>query len=102
MYSMDDLLELVVSERAEELKIASGAAPVIVIRGERRVIEGPELTAEHAEMLLRSVADTRQMRGLRESGRAEFIHTFRNSSRFVVRARMDDEIAGFEMQRVVT
>ncbi len=99
---MDDFLELVVSERAEELRVCAGAPPVIVIRGERHVIEGPELTAENTDMLLRSVADTRQMRELRESGRAEFIHTFRKSSCFVVRARMEDEIAGFEMQRVVT
>jgi Tfp pilus assembly pilus retraction ATPase PilT len=62
MYSMDDLLHLVHSDGADELKLHVGQPPVIVIDGEQQPIEGPAITAENAEQLLRSITDTRQRR----------------------------------------
>ena len=98
---MDDLLELVGSERAEGLRLHVGTSPVIVVRGEDHNVEGPVITAENAEQLLRSVADTRQTRDIRERGAAEFVYTFRGSSRFLVRAKMKDENVGLDLQRHV-
>jgi Tfp pilus assembly ATPase PilU len=96
---MDDLLDLVSTERAEELRLHVGTPPVMVLRGEHHTVEGPEITAENAEQLLRSVADSRQMREFRERGAAEFVYKFRGSSRFLVRAMKEDENVGFDLQR---
>src|SRR5258706_13170092 len=88
MDSMDDLLSLTKAERAEELRLHVGTPPIIVIRGEHHTIEGPPITSENAEQLLRSVADTRQVREFRERGTAEFVYSFRGSSPFLVQLKI--------------
>jgi len=82
MYSMDDLLEVVSADKAEELRLHVGTPPIIVLRGEDHPVEGPAITVEDAEQLLRSMADTRQRREINERGAAEFVYTFRDSTRF--------------------
>ena len=96
---MDDLLDLVSTEHAEELRLHVGTSPVMVLRGEHHTIEGPLITAENAELLLRSIADTRQTREMRGRGETEFVYTFRGSSRFLVRAKMEDEHVAIDLQR---
>jgi Tfp pilus assembly ATPase PilU len=90
MYSMDDLLHLVHSDGADRLRLQVGQPPVIVIDGEDQQIEGPAITVDDAERLLRSITDTRQRRDLREHGEIEFICRFRHCASFVVRARIRD------------
>ena len=88
---MDDLLHLVHSDGADRLRLQVGQPPVIVIDGEDQQIEGPAITVDDAERLLRSITDTRQRRDLREHGWVEFIYRFRGRASFVVRAKMEDE-----------
>jgi len=97
MYSIDDLLELVNAERADELRIHVGAPPIIVLQGDHETIEGPAITAEDAEQLLQSIANTRQRRELRERGAVRFIYRFRRSTDFVVCARMEGESIGIDI-----
>ncbi len=91
MYSMDDLLHLVHSDGADGLKLRVGRPPVVVIDSQNQEIEGAVLTAENAEQLLQSVADTRQRRELRELGEISFIYRFRNRASFVICARIQNE-----------
>ena len=95
---MEDLLSLTTAERAEALRLHVGTPPVIVLRGEQHIVEGPPITAENAEELLRSIADTRQVREFRERGAAEFGYTFRGSSYFLVHATMEGENVGLDLQ----
>ena len=97
MYSIDDLLYLVSSDGADELRLHVGTPPVIVLGGEQHTIEGPAITTEDAEQLLQSVASTRQRRELRERGEVQFIYRFRRITDFVVRARMEDENVGIDI-----
>jgi len=97
MYSMDDLLHLVSSDGADELKLHVGAPPVVVLGGEHHTIEGPPITTEDAEQLFQSVADTRQRRELRERGAVQFIYRFRRITDFVVCARMEGENVGMDI-----
>jgi Tfp pilus assembly ATPase PilU len=90
MYSMDDLL-LVHSDGADGLKLRVGRPPVVVIDSQNQEIEGAVLTAENAEQLLQSVADTRQRRELRELGEISFMYRFRGRVSFVIRARIQNE-----------
>ena len=98
MYSIDDLLALVRTEHAEELRLRVGYPPVMVLRGEDYPVEGPALTVQGADDLLRSIANTRQMRELRDSGFIDFIYTFRNASPFLVHATLEDEIISLRLR----
>ena len=91
MYYMDDLFHLVHSDGADGLKLSVGQPPVIVLDGEYQPIEGPLITTEVAEQLLRSITDTRQRRELRERGAVEFIYRFRGRASFVVCAKIQEE-----------
>jgi len=97
MYAMDDLLHLLHSDGADELRLHVGQPPVIVLDGEQQPLEGPAITAEAAEHLLQSIANTRQRRELREHGVVEFIYRFRDRASFVVRVRMEDENVGMDI-----
>jgi Tfp pilus assembly ATPase PilU len=94
---MDDLLYLVHSDGADELRLHVGQPPVIVIDGEQQPMEGPVITAENAEQLLQSVTDTRQRRDLREHGAVEFVYRFRERVNFVVRAKLENENVGMDI-----
>jgi Tfp pilus assembly ATPase PilU len=98
MYSMSHLLELAHTEHAEQLSICVGAPPVFVIEDRRHEVEGHALTAEEAEQLLRGIANTRQMRELRARGTVQFMYTFRGATSFLVCARLQHELIGFEIR----
>src|SRR5689334_22859423 len=97
-YSMDELLALIRTQQADELKVHVGAPPVIVRKGELQPLEGPAITAEDADHLLRSLANTRQMREMWERGEMEFLYNSHNSSFFLVRARVENESVGFDVR----
>ena len=82
MYSMDNLLTLVRGEQVRELRIRAGVPPIIVSENESHTLEGPPLTGEGAEQLLRSIANTRQMRALQQSGAVEFMYHSKGGHRF--------------------
>ena len=104
-YYMTDLLALLVNQRAEELSVTPGQPPALHIRGEVHRIEGPSVSPEHASSLLRSIADTRQMRELHEHGRADFLFSFHpplwastaGSSRLRVTARTQHDEVHFQI-----
>lgn len=97
MYSMDDLLHLVHSDGADELRLHVGQPPIIVLEGEQQLLEGPTITTEDAGQLWQSIANTRQRRELREHGVVAFICRFRGRADFVVHARMEDGNVGMDI-----
>jgi len=46
MYAMDDLLDLVNAEKAEELHLDFGVPPIIRVKEELHTIEGPPVSPE--------------------------------------------------------
>jgi len=95
---MDDLLHILNSDGADELKLHVGAPPVIVLDGEHQAVEGQPITTEDGEQLLQSIANTRQRRELRERGMVQFVYRFRNVTDFVVCARMENGNVGIDIQ----
>lgn len=89
MYCMDDLLELSLREGAEELRLRSGEAPVMVIQGESIAIDVPVVTTEDVTELFQSVATAEQLKELRTCGDIHFVYVFRNSAQFGVTAKME-------------
>lgn len=98
VYSMDNLLTLVTVERAQELKLQVGTAPLIMLGEETHPLEGPSLTRECTETLLRSIAKTRHMRLLQRDGRVQFIYHFRGTSPFLVSAEVAHEGIRFALR----
>ncbi|HEU5124480.1 MAG TPA: type IV pilus twitching motility protein PilT [Verrucomicrobiae bacterium] len=83
-YSMSDLLQLVVSENASDLHIRVGTPPTIRVHGILHRVEGPALTAEDSEELMRSMTSEDHIQQVREKGGADFAFAFGEAARFRV------------------
>ena len=83
-YSMSDLLQLVVAENASDLHLRVGTPPVLRIHGILNRIEGPPLTPEDTEELMRSITSEDHIQHVRERGGADFGFAFGEMARFRV------------------
>jgi twitching motility protein PilT len=81
---MSDLLQLVVSEGASDLHIRVGVPPVIRVHGILHRVEGPSLTPEDSEELMRSITSEDHIQHVRERGGADFGFAFGELARFRV------------------
>ena len=75
-YSMSDLLQLVVSEGSSDLHVRVGVPPTIRVHGILHRVEGPALTPEDTEQLMRSITSDDHIQHVRESGGADFGFAF--------------------------
>jgi twitching motility protein PilT len=83
-YAMSDLLQLVVSEGASDLHTRVGTAPTIRVHGTLHRVEGPALTPESSEELMRSITSEEHIQQVRERGGADFAFAFGDAARFRV------------------
>jgi twitching motility protein PilT len=84
IYSMSDLLQLVVSEGAADLHLRVGVPPVIRLHGILHRVEGPPLKAEDTEELMRSITSEEHIQHVRERGGSDFGFAFGELARFRV------------------
>jgi Tfp pilus assembly ATPase PilU len=73
-YCIHDLLRVVAQEGARRLLIEIGRPPVIELKGEEHVVEGPEVTKENAAHIVERLATAEQLRELDRCGDVRFIH----------------------------
>lgn len=83
-YSMSDLLQLVVSEGSSDLHIRVAVPPTIRVHGILHRVEGPALTPEDTEELMRSITSDDNIQHVRERGGADFGFAFGDQARFRV------------------
>src|SRR5262245_38853401 len=83
-YSMSDLLQLVVSEGASDLHIRVGTPPTIRVHGILHRVEGPHLTSDDSEELMRSITWEDHSQHVRERGGADSGFAFGDAARFGV------------------
>src|ERR1051325_1578504 len=83
-YSMSDLLQMVVSENGSDLHIRVGTPPTIRVHGILHRVEGPALTSEDAEEVMRSITSEDHIQHVRERGGADFGFAFGDLARFRV------------------
>src|ERR1700755_901568 len=83
-YSMSDLLQLVVSEGSSDLHIRVGIPPTIRVHGILHRVEGPSLTPEDTEELMRSITSEDNIQHVRERGGSDFGFAFGELARFRV------------------
>jgi twitching motility protein PilT len=81
---MSDLLQLVVSEGAADLHIRVGTSPVIRVHGILHRVEGPALSSDDTEELMRSITSDEHIQHVRERGGADFAFAFGEAARFRV------------------
>lgn len=83
-YSMSDLLQLMVSEGSSDLHIRVGIPPVIRVHGILARVDGPPLTPEDSEELMRSITSEDHVQQTREKGGSDFGFAFGELARFRV------------------
>jgi len=97
---MSDLLQLVVSEGASDLHIRVGTAPTIRVHGTLHRVEGPALTPEGAEELMRSITSEEHIQQTRERGGADFAFAFGEAARFRVSVFKEKGNFGMVMRQI--
>src|SRR5213594_1239842 len=101
-YSMSDLLQLVVAEDASDLHLRVGSPPVLRIHGILNRIEGPPLTPEDTEELMRSITSEDHIQHVRERGGADFGFAFGELARFRVSVFKERGNFGTELRQIPT
>lgn len=86
MYSLKDLLNLVIQEHAEELQLEPDLPPRMVLHGKERVLDGPPVTSDDVTGLFRSIATEAQQRELELCGDIRFRYAAEHSAQFNVSA----------------
>jgi len=97
-YSPSGLLNLVKTARADKVLLEVGYTPLLYVKNQRIEIDGPDIASEVMHELVRSVANTRQFRLLRETGSIDIIQTVDNS-RFLV--RVVDAFSVFRLDLII-
>ena len=81
---MSDLLHLMVQEGSSDLHIRVGVPPAIRLHGILQKVDGPSLTNETAEELMRSITSDESIQEVRERGGADYAFAFGELARFRV------------------
>jgi twitching motility protein PilT len=102
LYSMSDLLQLVVSEGASDLHIRVGIPPVIRVHGVLHRIDGPPLRPQDTEELMRSITSEDHIQQVREKGSADFGFAFGDMARFRVSAFKEKGNSGLVLRQIPT
>jgi twitching motility protein PilT len=101
-YSMSDLLQLMVSEGAADLHVRVGTAPVIRLNGVLHRVEGPQLSEEDTEDLMRSITSEESIQHVRERGGADFAFAFGELARFRVSVFKEKGRFGMVLRQIPT
>ena len=99
---MSDLLQLVVSEGSSDLHIRVGVPPVIRVHGILHRVEGPILTPEDTEELMRSITSEDHIQHVRERGGADFGFAFGELARFRVSVFKEKGNFGMVLRQIPT
>jgi Tfp pilus assembly ATPase PilU len=91
MYRMQDLLKLLVQEGGDELRLAPGRPPVMVLHGSARLMDGGLVTSDDIAELFHSIATAEQNQELTRCGDSHFILPTEHSGRFKISASMEGE-----------
>ncbi len=83
-YAMSDLLHLMVQEGGSDLHVRVGVPPAMRLHGILQKVDGPALTNDTSEELMRSITSDDSIQEVRERGGADFAFAFGELARFRV------------------
>ena len=97
---MPDLMQLIVSERAEALHVYPGAAPVLEVKRVLHRLKGAKLTPAGVDELLHTVTDADNFSEFEREGMVSFDYHFGDAAVFQVIAFREDGHARLEIRRL--
>ena len=100
MYNMNDLLNLLAHEGAEEVRLEPGKPPVIVLQGKARVVDGMLVTSDYVAELFRGIAREEQRGELDRCGDIQFIFVAQGSARFSLLAAMQGKNLSLRIKNI--
>ncbi|MCR5183364.1 MAG: type IV pilus twitching motility protein PilT [Opitutales bacterium] len=83
-YTLTELLDLVVQEKASDLHLHVDQAPVLRISGSMLPVDGPKLTPAETEAFVKEITPEHHLKRLQESGGCDFGFSFGAKARFRV------------------
>lgn len=83
-YEMNDLLNLVIDEGASDLHLQVGQPPTLRTGGSMVPVDGPDLTPQDTEELMRSIASESHQQRVKTEGGTDFGFAFMQLARFRV------------------
>lgn len=89
-YDINDLLELAIEQKASDIHLQVGQAPVLRVHGAMTPVEGPALTPADTEALVMSITSDAHLAKIKTQGGADFAFELKDRARFrvsVLRAR---------------
>src|ERR1700759_4865281 len=101
-YSMSDLLQLVGSEGFSDLNLRVVIPPTIRVHGILHRVDGPSLTPEDSEELMRSITSEDHVQQTREKGGADFGFAFGELARFRVSVFKEKGNFGLVLRQIPT
>ena len=101
-YAMSDLLHLMVSEGGSDLHVRVGVPPAMRLHGILQKVDGPALTNETAEELMRSITSDESIQEVREKGGADFAFAFGELARFRVSVFKEKGRFGMVLRQIPT
>ena len=101
-YAMSDLLHLMVSEGGSDLHIRVGVPPAMRLHGILQKVDGPALTNETSEELMRSITSDDSIQEVREKGGADFAFAFGELARFRVSVFKEKGRFGMVLRQIPT
>ena len=101
-YAMSDLLHLIVQEGGSNIHIRVGVPPAMRLHGILQKVDGPALTNETAEELMRSITSDESIQEVRERGGADFAFAFGELARFRVSVFKEKGRFGMVLRQIPT
>lgn len=101
MYNLKDLLNLLVQEGAEEVRLEPDRPPMMLLHGKLRVLDGPPVTSEQVTELFRGIVTEEQRRELDLCGDTHFRYPAEHSAQFSVRAAVQENRLSLTIKNLV-
>lgn len=102
MYCLNDLLKLVESEKAEELRLKPGRSPEMAVGRVIRVLDLPAITGDEVAGLFRTFAAPEHLEELSRCGDVHFNFSFPHSAHFKVSASLKGQEMSLKFLRLVS
>src|SRR5438067_2657085 len=102
-YSIDDLLEQMVTRNASDLHLSVGAPPAMRVRGHmERLSDFPALAAEDTQHLLYRIMSSEQQKNLEIKRQIDMSHSIPGLARFRVNVYFQREALGAAFRQIPT
>lgn len=99
-YEMNDLLELMVNQGASDLHIQVKQPPTLRINGTMTPVDGPLLTPQDTEDLMKAITSTSNQEMVKTTGGADFGFAYQGKSRFRVSVLRAKGVYGMVLRQI--